>query len=239
MQTAALAATGIEGTYDAIQVDAAGMGTMVARLHHGKLDGANITMPHKRLARLLADEVRSLAQRTGAVNTYSVDDGKVIGDNTDVAGFIDASDWAGIPDDAPLLILGAGGAAAAALVAFEDRRVHLSARRPAAARALARRVGVDTTEVTWGEAVPNTVVVNCTPLGMRGENLPGGVLEQAAGYIESVYGSGPTPAQQAAEDAGVPCATGLDLLVAQGARSFTIWTGFEAPVGAMKASVTA
>ncbi|MBT8197317.1 MAG: shikimate dehydrogenase [Acidimicrobiia bacterium] len=239
MHAAALEAAGIEGTYEAIQVDATAMGIMIARLHHGRLDGANVTMPHKRLAAVLADHLEPMARRTLAVNTLSVDDGRVVGDNTDVGGFTDAAEWNGLPRDAPVLVLGSGGAAAAAMVAFEGRVLHISARRPEAVKALSDRLGVAATPVAWGASVPGAVVVNCTPLGTVGEELPGSLVGDASGYFETVYAGGPTPAQTEAVTRGIPVASGLDLLLAQGARSFTVWTGVAAPIEAMRTAIGA
>lgn len=239
MQRAALEAVGLEGTYDAIRVDAAGMGRMAARVQHGVMTGANITMPHKRLAARLSDDLTEEARRADAVNTWVRDEATIVGHNTDIGGMRDAATLAGLPGTAPVLVLGAGGAAAAALLAFEARDLFVSARRGPAAAALVERLGVDAEVVGWGSGVDGSLVVNCTPLGSSGESLPGAVLTLAAGLFETVYASGPTPAQTAMIDLGRPVATGLDLLVAQGARSFTLWTGIEAPVQAMRAAVEA
>ena len=115
IQSAALAAVGIEGTYEARRVDEAGMVVAVDEIRYGRLDGANVTMPHKQLAFELAGRVSEEALRSGAVNTYVRSDGEVWGYNTDVDGIRSVWTTAGFPSDAPILILGTGGAAAGAV----------------------------------------------------------------------------------------------------------------------------
>ncbi len=110
----------------------------------------------------------------------------------------------------------------------------MATRRPGAGRALAAALGVPAREVAWGEPVPGVMVVNATPLGMNGEALPPGLVEEAAGLIDMAYGAEPTPAVVAARRLGRPAADGLDLLVAQAALSFRLWTGVEADFGAMR-----
>ena len=133
-----------------------------------------------------------------------------------------------------MLVLGTGGAAAAALVAFDGSRLYVAGRRPGAGPALAAAVGVAAAEVPWGRPLPGALVVNATPLGMEEEALPAGVVEEASGLIDLPYGAGPTPAVAEARRRGLPVAGGLEVLVAQAALSFRIWTGREAAVEVMR-----
>jgi len=235
---AALAAVGLEGRYEARRVDAAGVYRACAEMRAGDLDGANVTMPHKRVAAAAADRLAPEAARCGAVNTLVGEAAEVVGHNTDVGGLVLARAWAGIPDG-PVLVLGTGGAAAAALVAFGAAALSVSGRRPGAGRALAADLGVEAEEVPWGRPVPGVVVVNATPLGMQGEPLPAGLVDEATGLIDLPYGAAPTPAVAAARREGRPTADGLDLLVAQAALSFRLWTGGEAPVDVMRRAAAA
>lgn len=235
MQQAALDALGISGSYQARRVDAAGMRAAVAEIRSGGLDGANVTMPHKRLAAELADHVSAEAGRARSVNTLVGEGGAVAGYSTDVDGFRAAWKSAGMPERGPVLVLGAGGAAAAALVALEDRAsIYLQARRPQAARELLEALDCAATPVPWGEMLPGAVVVNATPLGMHGEPLPAGVMEGGAGLFDMAYGAGVTPAVAEARRRLLPVVDGLDMLLAQAAASFTLWTGRAAPVEAMR-----
>lgn len=236
---AALDAVGIPGTFEASRVDAAGMEAAVENLRRGDLDGANVTMPHKALAAGLADRLEPIAQRAGAVNTLVRVDRSIVGHNTDVAGVRTVWDWAGLPAAAPVLVLGAGGASAAALLALEGHRLHIAARRAEAAAALVGRLGVEAEVTSWGSAVAGAVVVNGTPLGMAGEALPDGVLDGASGLLEMAYGSGTTPGATTMAAAGLPVANGPEMLLAQGAVSFELWTGRKAPVDSMRRAMEA
>ena len=85
--------------------------------------------------------------------------------------------------------------------------------------------------------MPGAVVINGTPLGMHGEHLPEGLLDEAAGLFDMAYGASPTPSVRLACSAGLPVATGWDMLLAQAAGSFTLWTGREAPLDVMTAAL--
>lgn len=235
MHRAALAAGGLEGSYEARRVDLEGMASAAAEMRTGVLQGANITMPHKLVARTLADTVSPGAARAGSVNTWVRESGALIGYSTDIDGIRGVWEKRGLAAGA-VLILGSGGAAAASLVALEGERLFISARRRDAAESLVGRTGVEAEFVEWGVAVAGAVVVNATPLGMRGEKLPDPVMETATGLLEMAYGSGETPAARSVRSAGLPLADGLDLLVAQAEESFRLWTG-EYPVpGVMDAA---
>lgn len=236
IQRAALESAGIEGTYEARRVDAAGMVNAVDEIRYGRLDGANVTMPHKHLAFELADRVAEAALRSGAVNTFARIAGEVWGYNTDVDGIRAVSETPGFPDTAPVLIMGSGGAAAGAVVALAHLAVAVSGRRPAAAADLLARTRVDGIVVPWGTAVDGAVVVNATPLGMNGESLPDEVLAGASGFIDLTYGSEETPSVSRCRARGIPVADGRDMLLAQAAVSFEIWTGVKAPIDVMRSA---
>lgn len=234
IHSAALAACGIAGEYRARRSTAAQLREACAEIRKGLLDGANVTMPLKAVALAESDRVSEAARRAGAVNTVSNASGLIRGDNTDVSGINEAWRRRGLPDDSPVMVLGAGGAAAAALVAREGSQLFVSSRRPGAGSDLAARTGVEAIEVPWGESVAAAVVVNATPLGMNGESLPPEPLESAVGLLDMAYGSVPTPAVTTM--GGHPVADGLDVLVFQASRAFEIWTGQAAPIEVMEAA---
>jgi shikimate dehydrogenase len=233
IQSAALEASGIDGTYVARRVDDAGIVLAVDEIRYGRLDGANVTMPHKQLAFELADRVAEAALRSGAVNTLVRSAGEVWGYNTDVDGIQAVWRTAGLPGDAPVLILGTGGAAAGALVAAAERIVMISGRRPEAAADLLARVRIDGTVVPWGIGVEGAVVINATPLGMKGELIPEEVLDGASGFFDLTYGPTGSPSVAHARSLEIPVADGRDMLLAQAAAAFQIWTSVSAPVDAM------
>jgi len=236
IQSAALEASGIEGTYEARRVDEAGMVVAVDEIRYGRLDGANVTMPHKELAFELAGRVSAEALRSGAVNTLVRSEGEVWGYNTDVDGIRSVWMTAGLPDTAPVLILGTGGAAAGALVAVADRTVKISGRRADTAAELLARTRVKGAVVPWGSTVEGAVVVNATPLGMKGESVPDEVLLGASGFFDLTYGSVESPSVARARSLGIPVADGRDMLLAQAAAAFEIWTGIPAPIEAMRSA---
>jgi len=228
---AAFAALGIDGSYEARRVDSAGLATALDELRDGVLQGANVTMPHKSLAARECAHLDDDAAAAGAANTLAIREGEVHGWNTDVGAIRER--LAGMPAG-PVLVLGAGGAAAAALVAAEGRETVVAARRPDAARALA---GSTATMGEWGLPVRGAIVINATPLGRDAEGLPERVVEAAAGLIDLAYGPSETPGVARMRRRRLPVADGVDILVAQAAASFTIWTGVEAPVEEMRAAV--
>ncbi len=234
---AALDHLGIAGAYTARRVGSDGFREAVTELRSGELDGANVTMPHKHLAAEVADRLHPVAARAAAVNTLVTCDGDVVGELTDVEGIRYAWRQAGIPDEAPALVLGAGGAAAAALLAREGHELYLSARRRAPAEELVDRLAVEATLIPWETPVPAAVVINATPLGMRGESLPDGLLQVAGGLLDLVYGDEPTPAVRAAQRIGLTLATGEEMLLGQALVSFELWTGVAAPERVMRAAL--
>ena len=234
---AALRAVGIRGSYEARRTDAHGMERACAEIRSGALDGVNVTMPLKAVALEAVDRASKVAIRAGAVNTVCLRDGSAVGENTDVGGIRDAWRRRRLPDDVPILVLGAGAAAAAALLAREGSELLVSSRRSGMSSALAARLEADAIEIPWRTAVPGAVVVNATPLGMDDELLPGDILDEASGLFDMAYGASTTPAVAAMRDR--PVADGIDMLIAQAARSFQIWTGVAAPFDLMEAAARA
>jgi shikimate dehydrogenase len=87
--------------------------------------------------------------------------------------------------------------------------------------------------------VPGAVVVNATPVGMKGERLPDGPVEAATGLLDMAYGFEPTPAVITALRLGLPVADGVAMLIGQAVESFRLWTGRAAPEDAMRAELEA
>ncbi len=227
LQEAALAAAGLDGRYSVRRVDEAGMQAAADEMRNGLLQGANITMPHKRIAARLCDRLGPVAERTGSVNTWSLDGDLLFGHSTDGEGVRFAVRHAGLPPDGPVLILGSGGAAAAAVAALDDRELLISARRSEAAAGVLARLDAKGEVVPWGTPHPGALVINATPLGMQGERLPDGIVGAAAGLFDMVYGEMMTPAVAQAVERGIPVSDGIPMLVGQARASFRIWTGRE------------
>jgi len=228
---------GIEGAYEARLSDPDGVRAAVRELRSGALDGANVTMPLKAAALEAVDTASLDAIRAGAANTLFLRAGGVHGANTDIGGLQDVWLTRDLPEDAPVLVLGAGGVAGAALVALAGRELIVLARNTDSAEKLVSLAGVEARTIEWGAGFKGPrVLVNATPLGMRGEVIPPEFLSDAIGLVDFAYGSSPTPAVDWAKGR-MPVADGLDLLVGQAARSFTLWTGIPAPLETMQTAV--
>jgi shikimate dehydrogenase len=198
--------------------------------------GANVTIPHKERALALSTPDER-ARAVGAANTLWFENGELCSTNTDVEGFINNLDasapgWDGCED---ALVLGAGGAARAAVFGLLDRgikRVHLANRTIARARSLADQFGANVLPVAWdaqGDILPRAgLVVNTTSLGMKGQpplELDVGRLPSHAVVADLVYVPLDTPLLAAARAQGLKTADGLGMLLHQAVRGFELWFG--------------
>jgi shikimate dehydrogenase len=207
MQNAAFAARGLDWAYVACDVEPEALGDAVEGLRALGFAGANVTIPHKRAAAKLCDGADG-----DSVNTLVFRDGVVRGFNTDreiVRGF---------EDSARVCLIGAGGSAEALLPALTGE-VRTFTRRGA-----------------WPpDAHGCELIVNATPV--KDELL----VEPRAGQavVDLAYRTDgePTALVAAARAAGCPTVDGLEGLVRQGAASFELWTGIEAPVDVMRAAL--
>lgn len=224
LHSAMLGITGLEGEYLKVRAGERDLEEAIAGLREGHWDGLNTTMPLKTAAARLADRLSPIAERSRSVNTLIRTDSGIEGTSTDITTFRFLIDSGRFGDRPPVLILGGGGTAAAALVGLEAvPNVYVSARRSGVADDLTARLGGDV--LTWGTAVAGALVINTTPLGMSGELLPAGVLDVASGLIDLPYGSSQTPAIGEAQRMGLPHADGHEFLVRQAMSSFELWTG--------------
>lgn len=232
IHTAAFAALGIDATYEARRVPFTGFDDVVADLRSGALDGVNVTMPHKEHAYDAATTASDGALRTRAVNTLVARDGALAGHNTDIDGVRHAIAALGDVDAPRLVVLGSGGAARAAVVAA-DGPVAVMARSPDRAVEVLRTTGTSGDVLAWGDEVHGAIVVNATPLGMRGELLPEAVLSTSSAVVDMVYGDTSTPTIQWAGRTGLPSVDGIVMLVGQAARAFELFVGRTAPMEVM------
>lgn len=230
---AAMRHLGIEGSYEARRAGPAELDLAVVEMRSGDLDGINVTMPLKSAAAAAADALTDEAAKSRSVNTMRFREGVVEGHSSDVQATVRALSDSRFDGSAPVLVLGSGGAAAAALSGIRDRVVYLSARGEDRAAALAARIGAPAGIVPFATPVAGAVLINATPLGMRGESLPDGLIAAASGLIDLAYGDRPSPAVSTAATLGKPALDGVEFLVLQAAASFEWWTGRPAPVDVM------
>lgn len=244
IHNAAFAALGLDFVYVAFPTAAGRGGDAVSAARTLGIAGLNVTMPHKSDAARACDELTPIAAQLGSVNTIVNRDGRMVGDSTDGPGLVAALREHGVdPGGRQVLVLGAGGAARAAILALghQGAVVTVAARRPdAAARAAqlaegARAVGWDDLDSVVAHA---DVIVNATPIGMLGEPPPFDPtgLRTSQFVYDTVYHPSPTPLLAAVGARGVPCAGGLSMLVHQAALAFVQWTGRTAPIEVMAAA---
>jgi len=225
----------MDATYELLETPPDGFPAIEAELRNGTLNGVNVTMPHKRNAFAAVDSADETVGRLGAVNTIMVAYGLLTGFNTDIDGARHAMERLEMPSETPVLVLGSGGAAAAAIVAMENTtRVSVTARNAQRVTGLVKRLDADAMVVPWGMWPDGTVVINATPLGMNGEALPEGLLEGAAGLLDMPYGDEVTPAVRTAQSLGIPHADGLVMLAGQAAEAFRLFTGQRVPADIME-----
>lgn len=221
---AMLEIAGLEGSYQRVRADRDGLSQAVAALRTGEWHGLNVTMPLKSAAADVSDHLSPQAERSHSVNTLLLRGDEVWGHSTDSSAFRELIFGERFGDAETVLLLGSGGSAAAALAAIDGQRsVYISARRPERARRLARTFGGEV--ISFGAGVAGAVVINTTPLGMSGEDLPEGIVDFAAGLIDLPYSSRPTPAVKMARARSLPTADGFEFLIRQAMDSFHLWTG--------------
>lgn len=226
--------------------------TQVGRLRAGEWAGLNVTVPWKRVALRLADDVDASAAETGAANVLVRNtDGRIVAHNTDapaLARLLAARAMEGRPQVA--LVLGNGGAALAAVVAAKRAgcgRVYVTARRWQAGQpgwqAAHEFEALGATPIAWGAseiahvALQITTIVQATSAGMRGvgggEELVAALpWERFGGWVfayDVVYNPERTPFLERATQAGLRCEGGLSMLVGQAALAIELWLGVSPP----------
>lgn len=252
IQQAALDHHGIPVRYHAWPVPPSELAGRIAGLRQAEYLGANVTIPHKEAVLPMLDELDPSAAEVGAVNTIVKHDGLLHGHNTDVTGFMTSLKETGGFDAVGkrVLVLGAGGAARAAVFGLANDDVGMLAianRTVERAQALAGEVVGKVEALVLPLAGPDLddyvssvdLIVNCTSVGMRHGEFEGvsplgdAAIPKSALVYDMVYTPAQTPLLVQARKAGAKTVGGLPMLVYQGAAAFELWTGREAPVDAM------
>jgi shikimate dehydrogenase len=258
-QNAALDIAGLPVRYEALETPSAALDGVLAQLALENAAG-NVTIPHKVAVHDRCAVLTPIAARAGAVNTFWFSDGTLHGDNTDVGGFRAAVNelLAGEHLPSRVILLGAGGAAAAVCAAAEQwgaQSVEVVARSRGAAHRLAARfpalvsivesaASLAPVEAPRRRNQPGSapLVVNATPLGASDDDaLPMEIALLPAGsaVLDLVYRRGQTRFVREARAAGHRAADGLTMLLEQGALSFERWFGVAPDRQAMRSSVSA
>lgn len=265
LHRAAYAVLDLDWTYDAVEVDEAGLPAFLAA-RDASWRGLSLTMPLKRAVLPLLDSVQPLAGRVGAANTVVLDaavaDGTARrhGSNTDVPGLVAALAEGGVRTVRRVLLLGAGATAASAVAAIAQLapardaapEVVVAVRDPSRAAGsvqLAHRFGVGARvtaldelaslgDQSTGGAVD--LVVSTLPAGAVGGHLAAttvGLLAPGGAVCDVVYDGWPTPLARAASTAGAVVVSGTDLLVHQALGQVTAFTGRRVAVEVLRAAL--
>jgi 3-dehydroquinate dehydratase / shikimate dehydrogenase len=207
------------------------------------IHGLSITMPYKEEVIEYLDNTDPLTAKVGACNTVvRAHDGKLYGFNTDIAGVIRPLEQRLTIAGAKVLVLGAGGAARAAVFGLKERNaeVYILNRTAAGAQKLARQAHARAIKRADLKKLMFDVIINATPVGMgSAKQSPLAEKEIRTRYLlEMVYWPAETRLVKLARARGVQIISGAEMFTQQGARQFEIWTGKPAPTAEMQYVVT-
>jgi 3-dehydroquinate dehydratase/shikimate dehydrogenase len=207
--------------------------------------GFSVTMPHKQAIMSHLDEIDPVAEKVGAVNTVKVVGDRLIGFNTDAEGFIKPiNERLGDIRGARTVVAGAGGAARAVTYALikAGADVTIIARNGSKAAELATEFHADHGELQDASLTDVDVLVNATPVGMRGPNaekklFAAAQLTGVKFICDLVTSVADTPLLREAKNARIPAIGGMEMLLAQAELQFEIWTGVRPKTGVMRRSL--
>ena len=248
MHNRAFADLGLDFVYLPLEVN--DPGEFFSRLVRGttreldwNLRGLSVTIPHKSAIIPLLDEVDSTARKVGAVNTVVVREDRLIGYNTDVLGAIKPLEKACHLANERCAIIGAGGAARAVIYGLLQRGAHVTvfARYYEKASRLCESMGISALPLESLASNDAAVVINTTPVGMRGHSVGSSPISAAwlrgrSIAYDLVYNPLETQFLKDARARGCQTINGLEMLIAQAALQFELWTGLKAPVDWMRKS---
>jgi 3-dehydroquinate dehydratase/shikimate dehydrogenase len=228
----------VNGVYLALH--AKDMDDLLACVRDIPIHGLSITMPYKEEILKHLDKTDPMTAKVGACNTVvRSQDGKLYGFNTDVNGVVRPLEMRIALQGAKILVLGAGGAARAAVFGLKERGadVHILNRTPGPAQNLAKKARAKAINKLQLRKMAFDVIINATPVGMEGNRDPMPIAEEdfkAKYFFEMVYTPAETKMVKIARSRGLQVILGSEMFVQQGARQFEIWTGKPAPVQEMQ-----
>ena len=254
MEEAAFAACGLNFRYLTLKVTKDDFPDAMKAIHAFHMKGMNLTMPHKINVLPYLDELSEAARIIGAVNTIVVNDGKLFGENTDGKGFVQALKNSGESlSGKKVTILGAGGAAKAIAVecalagASEMIIINRTAER---AKELAAVIASNTpAKAKWMEWTPNhpiptgtDIFINATSIGLHPDcdqkpDVDYNTVTSSMVVSDVVFNPAETLFLKACAAQGAKTVNGLGMLACQGALNFTLWTGVDAPLDVMEATL--
>lgn len=225
----------LQGEYVALAVEPERLAATVRSLPEQGFLGFNVTAPHKKAILPLLDGVDETARAVGAVNTVTIAGGKLKGSNTDVYGVAASLEREKLPASNKAVVLGAGGAARAAVKALQGMgfaEIYLLNRTLAKAEALAKHLAGKITVRPWGDCLQALagadLLINATSLGMEGKVplvIDLALLPVSAAVMDMVYAPLETPLLAQAKARGNIAIDGLAMLMHQAVPAFEAWFG--------------
>lgn len=234
---------GLEATYKKIKVDEAGLERWVGLPSAKKLDGFNVTLPHKSAIIPYLDEINDRTAPIGAVNCVRRHDGKLTGYNTDWYGFVKSIEAANVDlGGKKVVVLGSGGAARAitfGLARMGVAQTTLIARDPERAKVMIKELsesteGMQLTGCAWDGSAVEPIedaycLVNCTPIGMKPNHrespLDADILESIEVVVDTIFNPLNTRLLSEAIFSDCQTVSGLDMYLYQAMASVDIWFG--------------
>jgi shikimate dehydrogenase len=268
IHNAALAELGLSGewSYEAFEVSPEEFEQRIGAMPGQGFVGANVTVPHKLAALELADHASETARAIGAANTLSFREGRVVAENTDATGFLEA--LSDPPRSKRALVLGAGGSSRAVVWALvtSGAEVRIWNRTTEKAERLASEFGASAAEAIaelggFAPSEPSApsqasgdfdLLVNATTVGMSTEGPPAepgadlmalhldaDSFGERHQVVDLAYGPAETELARVARAHGATVVDGLEVLVRHGAASLRIWTGMDPPIEVMRRAARA
>jgi shikimate dehydrogenase len=247
IHSAAFRELNLESSYIAYRIPKGELKDGIESLKKIKIDGFNVTIPHKVEMMKYLDKMDESCSIIGAVNTVTNDEGILKGYNTDMDGFLDPFKKKGIKmQGTKILLLGAGGAARAitAGIAKENAK-HLTIANRTLEKAnnlaqFANKIGLNadasTIEMIGNNLQDYDIIVNATSVGLKNEQSPISLesIKPETIVYDIVYMPMNTDFLKKAKQKGAKIIYGYEMLLGQAVRAFEIWHGIEAPYNAMK-----
>lgn len=248
MQNAAFGYFGLNNTYIAFKVPKGELKASLDSLRATNAAGFNVTIPHKIDIVSYLDELHPSAQKAGAVNTVNNTEGIFKGFNTDIYGFIEPLRRRRVDlNGMKILLIGAGGAARAIIAALSDgtgisalKIANRTRQNAEELVAMASNLGLEAdftrSEELSEQAFRSDLIINSTPIGMANEQslVDREKINKNSIVYDLVYRPMVTRLIENAKQANASVVYGYEMLLAQGARAFEIWTGLSAPMEVMK-----
>jgi shikimate dehydrogenase len=242
MQNAAIAASGLDAVYVPFRVTSAQLSDAVSGIRAMNIRGVNLTIPHKETACRLVDELDGPAKTIGAINTIVNTGGHLKGYNTDVAGLLNVlkTELGVVLPGCRVLLVGAGGACRAAVVALGQARaawIGIANRSHARARRLLADLAPKFSGTAFaryqlgpslvaGGLEPVDLLINASALGLHGEGFEFPLcdcVKSGGAVFDMIYSAEPTQLVQSALGQGLVATDGRGMLAAQGEAAFQLW----------------